>query len=160
MNYRLKVYLDTSVISHLDAMDTPEKMADTLRLWDMFKAGKFEVFLSQTTLDELAECGQPKRTRLAAFLNEVQYTKLPSNDAVIATAEKLIDFGILKQKSYSDCLHIAAALVGGCDVVLSWNFKHIVNHKTIAGAKAIALLEGRTELLIYAPSMLLEEEDD
>jgi predicted nucleic acid-binding protein len=160
MGYRLKVYLDTSVISHLDAADVTEKMADTLRFWEMLKTGKYEAFLSQTTLDELAECEQPKRAKLAVFLNEVQYTKLPSNDAVVATAEKFIDFGVLNQKSYSDCLHIASAIVGGCDVILSWNFKHIVNHKTIAGAKAIALLEGRTELLIYAPSMLLEEGND
>jgi len=157
---KLKVYLDTSVISHLYAMDEPEKMADTLQLWKMFKADKYDVFLSQTTLDELAECGQPKRSKIASFLTEVQYTLLPSNDAVVATAEKFIDFGVLKRKSYSDCLHIASAIVGGCDVILSWNFKHIVKHKTIAGAKAIALLEGRTELLIYAPSMLLEEEND
>jgi len=158
MKRRLKVYLDTSVISHLDATDALEKMADTLKFWGALKAGKFEAFLSQTTLDELAECEQPKRGRLAAFLDEITYTKLPSNDNVLATAERLIDFGVLKQKCYADCLHIAAAMVGGCDVVLSWNFKHIVNHKTIAGAKAIALLEGRTELLIYAPPMLLEEE--
>ena len=39
---KLKVYLDTSVISHLLQEDVPEKMADTRRLWEMFKAGKFE----------------------------------------------------------------------------------------------------------------------
>ena len=160
MEHKLRIYLDTTVISYLDQQDAPERMAETHRLWKMLKTGKYEIFLSQTTLDELAECEQPKRAKLAALLSEVQYTKLPSNNAVIAIAEKFIDFGVLKEKSYDDCLHISAALVGGCDIILSWNFKHIVNHKTIAGAKAIALLEGRSELLIYAPSMLLEEEND
>ena len=35
---KLKLYLDTSVISHLDAPDTPEKMADTLALWEDLKS--------------------------------------------------------------------------------------------------------------------------
>ena len=30
MKKKMKLYLDTSVISYLDASDTPEKMADTL----------------------------------------------------------------------------------------------------------------------------------
>lgn len=34
---KLKVYLDTSVISHLLQEDVPEKMADTRQLWEMFK---------------------------------------------------------------------------------------------------------------------------
>ncbi|MCL1827014.1 MAG: DNA adenine methylase [Candidatus Cloacimonetes bacterium] len=40
---RLKLYLDTSVISHLIAPDTPEKMADTLALWDNIKSNKYNV---------------------------------------------------------------------------------------------------------------------
>jgi predicted nucleic acid-binding protein len=139
MKGKLKIYLDTSVISHLVAPDAPEKMADTLQLWKILKAGKHEVFLSQTTLDELAVCPEPKGSRLAAFLNEIQYIKLPSDDTVMAMAEKFIDFGVLKQKNYADCMHIAAAIVGACDIILSWNFKHIVNHKTIAGVKAVTL---------------------
>ena len=35
---KLKVYLDTSVISHLLQEDVPEKMADTRQLWEIFKA--------------------------------------------------------------------------------------------------------------------------
>lgn len=38
---KLKVYLDTSVISHLMQDDVPEKMADTKRLWKMFRDNKF-----------------------------------------------------------------------------------------------------------------------
>ena len=50
---KLKVYLDTSVISYLLQEDTPEKMADTRKLWEMFKDGKFDVYLSTVTLREI-----------------------------------------------------------------------------------------------------------
>ena len=48
----------------------------------------------------------------------------------------------------------------GCDVIILWNFKHIVNVKTVKGVKVITTLEGYKDLLIYPPSVLLEEGDD
>jgi hypothetical protein len=48
----------------------------------------------------------------------------------------------LKQKSLSDCWHIANAIVSGCDAIVSWNFKHIVNMKTQKLLAALALCAG------------------
>ena len=50
---KLKVYLDTSVISYLSQEDTPERMKDTLELWKDFANGKYDVYLSQVTLEEI-----------------------------------------------------------------------------------------------------------
>lgn len=82
------------------------------------------------------------------------------SENTIELAEKFIDFGILKRKSFDDCRHIASAILAGCDVIVSWNFKHIVNVKTMRGIKVITTLEGYKDLLIYPPSALLEEEND
>ena len=57
---KLKVYLDTSVISHLLQEDVPEKMADTRKLWEMFKDGKYDVYLSIVTLEEVGDCPEPR----------------------------------------------------------------------------------------------------
>jgi len=38
---KLKIYLDTSVISHLQHEDVPEKMKDTLLFWEELKTGKY-----------------------------------------------------------------------------------------------------------------------
>lgn len=67
---------------------------------------------------------------------------------------------ILKRKSYDDCRHIAAAILAGCDFIISWNFKHIVNIKTIMGVKTVTTHEGYKDLMIYSPLALLEEEED
>ena len=64
-----------------------------------------------------------------------------------------------KKKSIDDCQHIAAAILSGCDMITSWNFKHIVNVKTIKGIKVITTMEGYKDLLIYPPPVLLESED-
>lgn len=59
------------------------------------------------------------------------------NDNVADIAQQIIEMGILTKKSYDDCQHIGAAIVSECDCIISWNFKHIVNIKTIRGIRAI-----------------------
>jgi len=150
-----KIYLDTSVISHLYAPDTPEKMADTLQLWGQIQSGEYDVVLSQVVFDELEKCIEPKKGYLISFLDEITYTLIEPDRDAVALAKKFIGFGVLTEKNFNDCRHIAAALVTGCDIIVSWNFKHIVNTKTINGTKAIAALEGLRDILIYPPTMLV-----
>ena len=155
MERKLKVYLDTSVISHLMQEDAPEKMADTLALWTQFEAGKYDICLSQLTLDEVGECHEPKRTMLYEYLSKIAYTKLEITDEVLRFANHIVGMGILTPKSIDDCQHIATAVVHGCDCIISWNFKHIVNIKTIKGVRAITHLESYKDIDIMNPSVLL-----
>lgn len=158
MDRKLKVYLDTSVISYLQQEDAPERMKDTLALWTQFEDGKYDICLSQVTLDEVGECREPKRTVLYEYLSRISYTKLEITDEVFKVANQIIDMGILTKKSIDDCQHIATAVVHGCDCIISWNFKHIVNVKTIRGVRAITNLEGYKQIEILSPSALLESE--
>ncbi len=66
---KLKVYLDTSVISYLDQNDVPERMKDTLELWKDFVNGKYDIYLSQITLDEIEKCSEDKRNILYHIVN-------------------------------------------------------------------------------------------
>ena len=52
MAERLKVYLDTSVISYLEQEDTPEHMAGTRLLWQEFRKCPevYDVYISEVTL--------------------------------------------------------------------------------------------------------------
>jgi predicted nucleic acid-binding protein len=158
---KLKIYLDTSVISHLHALDTFDKMQDTVELWEDIKAGRFEVFLSDITLEEIGRCPEKKLEIITNYLSDIDYVVISSNDEIDEVAQKIIDMGILKPKSYDDCMHIASAVVGGCDIIVSWNFKHIVNIKTINGVRAITSLQGYKSIDIVAPSsMLIEREGE
>ncbi len=40
---KLKVYLDTSVVSYLYQEDAFERMQDTLALWELFRQGVYEI---------------------------------------------------------------------------------------------------------------------
>lgn len=152
---KIKVYLDTSVISYLWQEDAPERMRDTLALWKQFESERYDIYLSQVTLDEVGECREPKRTVLYEYLSKIHYTKLEITAEVLKVAKQIIDMGILSQKSIDDCQHIATAVVHECDCIISWNFKHIVNIKTIRGVRAITHLEGYKDIDIMNPSVLL-----
>lgn len=41
---KIKIYLDTSVISYLDQKDAPEKMKETQDIWRLFKKGQYEIY--------------------------------------------------------------------------------------------------------------------
>lgn len=80
---KMKIYLDTSVISYLQQEDVPERMKETLDLWKQFEEGKYDIYLSQVTLDEVGECQEPKKTVLYEYLSRIQYTKLEITDEVL-----------------------------------------------------------------------------
>ena len=148
---KLKVYLDTSVISHLYQLDAPEKMEETRKLWEILKdKNLYEVYISDIVKDELGKCREEKLGILIDYLYDMEYN-------VIETDENIVE---LAGKNMDDCKHIAAAILSGCDIITSWNFKHIVNVKTVRGVKVITTLEGYKDLLIYPPSVLLEKGDD
>lgn len=158
MGRKLKVYLDTSVISHLMQEDVPEKMADTRKLWEMFKNGVYEVCLSSLTMKEVSDCSEPKRSALRDYLKQIQYESYDITKDVLDVAHQLIAMGVLTNKSFDDCQHIGAAVVNNCDCIISWNFKHIVNIRTIRGVRAITNLRGYKPVEIINPSVLLESE--
>ena len=150
-----KIYLDTSVISHLDAPDAPEKMANTRELWKLLEAGVYDVVLSSVVFAELKRCSEPKRDYLTECLNKIRYEIVTADDNISLLARVFTDYGIMQAKSFDDCRHIAAALVSGCDIITSWNFKHIVNARTIRGARIISAAEGFKDIIICSPSMLI-----
>ena len=152
---KLKVYLETSAISYLDQPERGDLSVDSHRLWEKLKAGEYEAVISNVVVDEINRCEESKRNTLFSYLAEIDYTFIAIDAYGLEIASKFVDLGILRQKSFSDCQHIAAAITNDCDVIVSWNFEHIVNHKTMMGVKAVTALEGYEDILIYTPSILI-----
>ena len=160
MNHKIKIYLDTSVISHLQAIDTPEKMTDTLVLWEDIKTGIYDVVISNVTIDEINDCAEPKRSFMLEELKKIPLTVIETETKVEKLSKEFIQLGILKEKNIDDCMHIATALLAKCDIIVSWNFKHIVNDRTIEGVKTISKTKGFESIKIYCPSILIGGKDE
>ena len=156
---KLKLYLDTSTISYLFAEDTPDKMLDTNLLWKNLAKDEYEIFISPTVTEELYECSEPKRSQIYQKLKEIKFQILQKTNEINYLAHEYINHGVLKEKSFDDCMHIAFAVVYNCDVIISWNFKHLVNFKTINKVKIVNAINQYREISIITPTMLLEEGD-
>jgi predicted nucleic acid-binding protein len=155
-----RVYLDTSVISHLDQPKKPIEQEYSLRLWDAIIAGEFEVWLSDVVYDEVNECSPEKRERLNDYIDKIKHCDFIHTPESEALAKRIIDMKILPSRCEDDSMHIAAAILANCDFLLSWNLKHLANYKTNKKVRLIAVDEFKHELAIVEPSFLLEGDKD
>ncbi|OGO84470.1 MAG: hypothetical protein A2Y24_02180 [Clostridiales bacterium GWE2_32_10] len=151
-----KIYLDTSVINHLYAEDTPEKMKDTILFWkNIMDVNEFEIYISDLVISELAECSEPKRQNMFNSLEQLKYIKIEQTDQVLDLAEEYLKNKVLSEKSMDDLIHIAFAVTNNINYIVSWNFKHFVNIKTIDMVNAINILLGYRTIQIFPPSMIM-----
>jgi len=156
---KLRVYLDTSVISHLDQQDSPEYMQITKKFWEELKQGKYNVYISSTVITELNKCKEPKRSRLLEYMSQIELTRVEINRQVLELAQRYVNEYIIPSRFFDDAVHIAVASINECDILVSWNFKHIVRYKTIQGVNAINKLMGYREIQLVSPLMMLEVEE-
>ena len=155
---KLKIYLDTSVISHLDAPDAPEREADTKRLWDDIRIGRYDIVLSNVVFYEVAKCEEIKRSFMLARISEIESQHVVQDDEAERVSALYFEIGGIPPRSKDDAMHIAIATVNKCDIILSWNFKHIVNLRAMKAVDAVNFREGYSPIRILSPSMILEEE--
>lgn len=158
MPKKLKIYLDTSVISFYYAEDAPEKMDITREFFDEeLVSGKYEVFSSEVALRELANCTDPVlQDKLVKFAATLPVTYLPVTDEIGDLAKAFVDDGLIPEKYQEDALHLAFTLIHNLDYIISWNFKHIVKPKTKKAVKIMAIKEGFKEVEIITPEEVVE----
>ena len=158
---KTKIYLDTSVLSYLKQEDSPDRMKATLQFWEELKnRDDIIIYLSDVTIAEVSDCYEPKRSYIMNKLKEIHFTFLTKDDDAESLARQIIDLGILNNKSHDDCLHIAIAVLEACNYIVSWNFKHLVNVKTINGVRAITNLKGFSPIDIITPEMLIKGDEN
>jgi len=95
---RIKVYLDTSVISYLDQQNAPDRMKETQEIWEAFKEGQYDIYISDVVLYEINKCSSEKQETLLEYLGQIEYNIIETDEDTVNLAEKFIDFGSLKRK--------------------------------------------------------------
>ncbi|MCH8535770.1 MAG: hypothetical protein LAT51_11925 [Flavobacteriaceae bacterium] len=76
-------------------------------------------------------------------------------DIAVELATEYINENVVGKTSYPDCLHIALATINQADLLVSWNFKHIVNIDRIRGYNSINIKNGYKQLEIRSPRDLM-----
>ena len=136
---KLRIYLDTSVISHIDAPHKPNEEAVTKVFYRILdeRADEYELFISPVVFLEVDVCPEPKQSKLLQLLRNLNYSALAESQEVNDLVEAYIEEKVLNAKHYRDLSHIAYAVVARCDYIVSWNFKHFVNPNTISRVNTV-----------------------
>lgn len=117
-----RLYLDTSVYGgYFD----PEFELWTKVLFDNIQKGHFKILFSKVVDIELAKA--PKQVQeLVLSIEDKHIDFIEQTDDAIQLADYYIKENVVGETSRADCLHIALATLNNADVLVSWNFKHIV----------------------------------
>ena len=130
-----RFYFDTSVFGGLFDSEFEE---ETVLLFEKVTLGQIRCIYSNLTESELTNA--PERVR-DYFVNIPENCKekiLVTPDALIL-AQTYIEEKVVGETSLDDCIHIATATLHKVDMLVSWNFKHIVNVYRIRGYNSINL---------------------
>lgn len=78
----------------------------------------------------------------------------------LTLADAYQEHGIVTPKFYADGMHIALATIAEVDLLVSWNFRHIVRYDKIRLFTAVNLERGYKPLAIYSPMEVAGHDDE
>ncbi len=151
-----RIYLDTSVYGgYFD----DEFQGFTRPLFKRINNGEFTIIFS-TLLEEELEFAPEKVQNLVQGIGLANAELVIETKSAVELAFEYISAKVVGQTSYSDCLHIALATINQADLLISWNFKHIVNIERIRGYNSINIKNGYKQLEIRSPRDLMDYGDE
>lgn len=150
----MRIYTDTSVFGgYFD-----EEFAEwSKKLFAEFEQGLNTAVISDITLRELEDA--PAKVReLAKRIPEENREYVSLGEEAKRLALCYIEEGVVSKKYLIDAQHIAVATIERVDVLVSWNFKQIVNLGKIRLYNGVNLKRGYPLLEIRSPKEVLHEE--
>ena len=125
--------MDTSVFG---GRFDPEFELWTKILFDRILKGQYKLLLSRVIDIELANAPQNVRDLAMSIPDEhIEFVEI--TDKAIDLADTYIKENVVGKTSRTDCLHIALATITNADILVSWNFEHIVNVNRIRAYNSV-----------------------
>mgnify|MGYP000865122933 CR=1 FL=1 len=147
-----RIYLDTSVIG--GCFDKEFEEYSNILINEMISGNKIGV-ISDITLKELEQAPEQVKTFFKAIIGKLEILKM--NFDITELANIYINESVISKNYFDDALHIAFATVYQLDMLVSWNFKHIVNYNRIRMINAVNIKSGYKTLDIYSPMEAIDE---
>jgi len=152
----IRYYLDTSVFGGYYDTEFDEI---TKKLFEQIEIHGIKILYSELTKNELISAPE-KVKRFIESIPERTFDYIDITDEALDLADKYIQEKVVGKSSREDCIHIALATLNRADVLVSWNFKHIVNLTRIKGYNSVNLKTGYPTIEIRSPKELIEYEDN
>jgi predicted nucleic acid-binding protein len=152
---RQRIYVDTSVFG--GCFDR-EFATWSVALMNDFRTGRYGLVVSDVTASEIAKAPEEVRDLYDELLNSAEELKVAPEALGLLRAYETQ--GVLPPRYRADMLHIALATVAEVDVLVSWNFSHIVRLDKIRLFNGVNLQMGYKPLTIYSPREVATHEQE
>ena len=158
MEKPLKLYIDTSVWNFALEIERPDCLL-TNEFLQTIKSNEYSIFISDIVLSEILNAYEARRSKLQELLSIHGYEILNVDDSTRELANIYIKEGLIPKNEINDAQHIAIATVYRCNLLVSWNFKHMVKAKVIMGVHHINHREGFGLIDIVSPEHFLGKKE-
>ena len=155
------VYVETSVPSfYYDTRSGHDMRA--MRNWtrEWWALPKFdqELVIGPAVLAELNETPLPKRKRALKLIEDLRI--LPYSDEIAEIVEVYVAHKLMPREAQGDAAHLAFASFYNCDVLATWNCKHLANANKFGHIHRVNGLLGLRTPALVTPQQLLEQTDE
>jgi predicted nucleic acid-binding protein len=151
----IRVYADTSVFG---GVYDEEFQQPSQTFFAQVKSGQFALVTSAVVQSELVAAPPTVHRFFAELLGLAEVIDITTN--ALELRDAYLQAKIVTPKYADDALHVALATVGGCALIVSWNFQHIVHFQKIPLYNAINTLQGYQPIAIYSPREVIRYEDE
>ena len=150
---KLKLYLDTSVFNFAlsDRVGDENAKLTTEILLQKIKQGIYEGYISERIMVEIGKAPEAKRLALLNLINGIPMESLVIDEETRVLADRYVAEGLIPVKYDDDALHIAVATTNELDMIVSWNFEHMIKRKTKHGVIGVNELLGYKAIEIITP---------
>jgi predicted nucleic acid-binding protein len=150
----IKIYADTSVFG---GVFDEEFEAASKAFFDAVRKAKFALVTSELVRQEILAGPENVQKLFYNILSIAEVAEITPEALKLQRA--YTNAGIVPRRYSTDALHVALASNSQASVIVSWNFKHIVNFQKIPLYNAVNTLHGYREIAIYSPLEVIEYED-
>jgi len=151
----VRVYADTSVFG---GVFDDEFAAASQALFDLVRLGRFSLLVSDVSAREIAEAPARVRQHFEALLVHMEI--VPVDERVLELRDAYLAKGIVGVRWADDAAHVAAATVAGAELIVSWNFRHMVHYEKIRLYNAVNASQGYGSVDIRSPLEVIEYEEE
>jgi predicted nucleic acid-binding protein len=150
----VRAYADTSVFGGVfDAeFEKPSKV-----FFEDVKTGDIKLLTSELVRQEIQAGPHKVQALFEEMLSFAEVVGI--SEAVLELQKAYINKGIVSKNYATDAMHVALATVAGARIIVSWNFKHIVNFRKIPMYNAANASQGYHPIGIYSPLEVTGYED-
>ncbi len=155
---KLTVYVDSSVIGGLIDEEPGTRKSVARAFFERLEEGAlFEAYISELVTGEIRRGPEHLVREFSELARKVRFRMVERSEESEELAGRYLSEGVIPESQKNDALHLALATVARVDVVVSWNFRHMVNVARIRGVNGVNLIAGYPQIDVRSPEEVLGE---